>query len=138
MRFVGLDFAEFWALLIFFLNYIPNLGAIVATAFPSVLALIQFQSWWPFLEVSMGIVAVQFVVGNFLEPKLLGQSLNLSPFVILFALGLWGSIWGILGMFLSVPITVMMMIVFAHFDATRPVAVLLSQNGCINKAYEDM
>ncbi|MFI4919526.1 MAG: AI-2E family transporter [Legionellales bacterium] len=136
MKWVGLDFAEFWALLIFFLNYIPNIGAIVATAFPSVLALIQFQGWWPFLEVTSGIVAVQFLVGNFLEPKLLGKSLNLSPFVILLALGLWGSIWGILGMFLSVPITVMLMIVFAHFDGTRPIAILLSQDGRIKKSYE--
>lgn len=138
MKMVGLDFAEFWALLIFFLNYIPNLGAILATAFPCLLALIQFQTWWPFLEITVGIVAIQFVVGNFLEPKLLGSSLNLSPFVILFALGLWGSIWGVLGMFLSVPITVMLMIIFAHFEATRPFAIMLSQDGCINKAYESM
>lgn len=136
MKWVGLDFAEFWALLIFFLNYIPNLGAIIATAFPAILALVQFNGWLPFVEITSGIIAVQFVVGNFLEPKLLGSSLNLSPFVILFALSLWGSIWGILGMFLSVPITVMMMILFAHFESTRPWAILLSQNGLINKAYE--
>lgn len=136
MKWVDLDFAEFWALLIFFLNYIPNIGAMVATAFPVALALIQFQSWWPFVEITSGIVAVQFIVGNFLEPRLLGKSLNLSPLVILFALALWGAIWGILGMFLSVPITVMMMIIFAHFDATRPIAVLLSQDGYIYKSYE--
>lgn len=136
MKWVGLDFAEFWALLIFFLNYIPNIGAIIATAFPAALALIQFENWWPFLVVTTGIVTIQFIVGNFLEPRLLGKSLNLSPLVILFALGLWGSIWGILGMFLSVPITVMMMIIFAHFDATRPIAILLSQDGYINKSYE--
>ena len=136
MKWVGLDFAEFWALLIFFLNYIPNIGAIVATAFPAALAVLQFQNWWPFLEVTSGIIAIQFIVGNFLEPRLLGKSLNLSPLVILFALALWGSIWGILGMFLSVPITVMMMIIFAHFDSTRPIAVLLSQDGYIYKSYE--
>ncbi|HAT1595831.1 TPA: AI-2E family transporter [Legionella pneumophila] len=138
MKWVGLDFAEFWALLIFFLNYIPNIGAIVATAFPAALALIQFESWWPFLEVTFGIVAIQFFVGNFLEPRLLGKSLNLSPLVILFALALWGAIWGVLGMFLSVPITVMMMIIFAHFDVTRPIAILLSQDGYIHKSYESL
>lgn len=138
MKWVGLDFAEFWALLIFFLNYIPNIGAIVATAFPATLALLQFQSWWPFLEITMGIVTIQFIVGNFLEPRLLGKSLNLSPLVILFALALWGAIWGVLGMFLSVPITVMMMIIFAHFDATRPIAILLSQDGYIYKSYENI
>lgn len=136
MKLVGLDFAEFWALLIFFLSYIPNIGAILATIFPAVLALIQFDSWWPFIEVTTGLVVIQFIGGNFLEPRLLGRSLNLSPLVILFALALWGAIWGILGMFLAVPITVMMMIVFAHFDTTRPIAVLLSQNGYIYKSYE--
>ena len=138
MKWVHLDFAEFWALLIFFLTYIPNIGAMVATAFPVALALIQFDSWWPFIEITSGIVAIQFIVGNFLEPRLLGKSLNLSTLVILFALALWGYIWGILGMFLSVPITVMMMIIFAHFDSTRPLAVLLSQDGYIYKSYEEI
>lgn len=136
MKSVGLDFAEFWALLIFFLNFIPNIGAIVATAFPALLALVQFQSWWPFIIITSGIVTIQFVVGNLIEPRFLGKSLNLSALVILFALTLWGTVWGVLGMFLSVPITVMMMIIFAHFEATRPVAILLSQDGQIKKLYE--
>ncbi len=136
MTWVGLDFAEFWALLIFFLNFIPNIGAIVATAFPAALAMIQFDSWWPFVEITSGIVVIQFIVGNFLEPRLLGKSLNLSALVILFALALWGAIWGVLGMFLSVPITVMLMIIFAHFDTTRPIAILLSQDGNVYKSYE--
>ncbi|OGV28305.1 MAG: AI-2E family transporter [Legionellales bacterium RIFCSPHIGHO2_12_FULL_37_14] len=135
MRFVGLDFAAFWALLIFFLNYIPNIGAIIATLFPSVLAIIQFQAWLPCLIISCGIVSIQFILGNFVEPRVLGQSLNLSPLVILVALAFWGAVWGVLGMFLSVPITVIMMIIFAHFDSTRPISVLLSQNGCIQKTY---
>ncbi len=138
MKAVGLDFAEFWALLIFFLNYIPNIGAIVATAFPALLALIQFGSWVPFAIVTSGLVVVQFVMGNLVEPRFLSNSLNLSPLVILFALALWGAIWGILGMFLSVPITVMMLIVFAHFKATRPIAILLSQDGYVQKAYQKL
>jgi AI-2 transport protein TqsA len=131
MRWVHLDFAEFWALLIFFLNYIPNIGAIIATAFPALLALVQFESWVPFAIISSGIVTVQFVIGNLVEPRFMGKSLNLSPLVILFMLGIWGLVWGILGMFLSVPITVMMMIIFSHFDSTRPIAILLSQDGQI-------
>ncbi len=138
MKYVGLDFAAFWALLIFFLNYIPNIGAIIATAFPALLALIQFQSWVPFVVVTSVIVTIQFLVGNVLEPRYLSKSLNLSPLVILFALALWGMIWGVLGMFLSVPITVMMMIIFAHFDKTRPLAILLSQDGYIKKVYEKL
>lgn len=138
MKWVGLDFAEFWALLIFFLNFIPNIGAIIATAFPMLLALIQFDTWLPFLIITMGIISIQFIIGNLVEPRYLSKSLNLSPLVILIALALWGSIWGILGMFLSVPITVMMMIIFAHFESTRPIAVMLSQDGRINKAYEKL
>jgi AI-2 transport protein TqsA len=129
MKLVGLDFAEFWALLIFFLNYIPNIGAIIATVFPSLLALIQFTTIFPFLIVSLGIVFIQFIIGNFVEPRFLSRSLNLSPLVIIISLAFWGSIWGVIGMFLAVPITVMLMIVFTHFDVTRPVAILLSQNG---------
>jgi predicted PurR-regulated permease PerM len=129
MTWIGLDFAEFWALLIFFLNYIPNIGSIIATLFPALLALIQFQTWFPFVAMTSGLVAVQFVIGSLIEPRYLGRSLNLSPLIILFALGLWGVIWGVVGMFLSVPITVMMMIVFAHFPATRPFAIMLSKDG---------
>tara|TARA_Y100000588_G_C14054906_1_gene838930 strand:- start:106 stop:1071 length:966 start_codon:yes stop_codon:yes gene_type:complete len=137
MALVGLDFAEFWALLIFFLNYIPNIGAIIATAFPAILALIQFNSWVPFIIVTSGIVMIQFIIGNIIEPRFMGRSLNLSPLVILIALGLWGAIWGILGMFLSVPITVMLMIIFAHFEQTRPIAILLSQDGYVKKSYSN-
>ena len=138
MKAMGLDFAEFWALLIFFLNFIPNIGAILATAFPALLALIQFESWLPFIVITSALVVIQFVVGNLIEPRFLGKSLNLSALVILFALTLWGAVWGILGMFLSVPITVMMLIVFAHFEATRPLAIMLSQDGQVDKAYETL
>lgn len=138
MTWVGLDFAEFWALLIFFLNYIPNIGAIIATAFPALLALIQFDNWLPFVIVTSGIVAIQFVIGNLVEPRFLSKSLNLSPLIILIALALWGAIWGILGMFLSVPITVMLMIIFAHFEATRPIAILLSQDGYVKNSYQEI
>ena len=136
MKAVGLDFAEFWGLLIFFLNFIPNIGPIVATAFPALLAIVQFHSWWPFIIITSGLVTIQFIMGNLIEPRFLGKSLNLSALVILFALTLWGAVWGVLGMFLAVPITVMIMIIFAHFEATRPIAIMLSQDGQIKKLYE--
>lgn len=133
MRQVGLDFSEFWALLIFFLNFIPSVGAIIATVFPALLAAIQFADWPAFLAISVGISAIQFIVGNFLEPRLMGYSLNLSPLVILMALVIWGSLWGVIGMFLSVPITVTMMIIFSHFERTRGIAILLSRDGILKK-----
>jgi predicted PurR-regulated permease PerM len=126
---VGVDFAGFWAFTIFMLNFIPTIGSIIATLFPALLALIQFDTVGPFLIVLIGVGAIQVMVGNFLEPKLMGNSLNVSPFVVMMSLTLWGSIWGIAGMFLSVPITVMLLIVFAHFDKTRYIAILLSGDG---------
>ena len=129
LHFVGVDFASFWAVLIFLLNFIPTIGSIIATAFPSVLTLIQFDTLGPFIVTVSILSAIQFCVGSLIEPKLMGNRLNLSPIVILLSLGLWGSIWGIPGMFLCVPITVIMMIVCSYFPNTRPVAVLLSGDG---------
>ncbi len=73
------------------------------------------------------------MVGNVIEPRYLARSLNLSPLVILVSLVIWGTMWGVIGLFLSVPITVMMMIFFAHFDKTKGIAILLSENGQIRK-----
>lgn len=126
---VGVDFASFWAVLIFFLNFIPTIGSIIATAFPSVLALVQFDTLGPFIITASVLTALQFCIGSLLEPRLMGNRLNLSPIVILLSLGLWGSIWGIPGMFLCVPITVIMVIIFSYFPETRPAAVLLSGTG---------
>ncbi len=131
MTSVGLDFAAFWAMLIFFFNFIPTVGSILATAFPSVLALIQFEEPAKIGITIGGVVAAQVLVGNFLEPRLMGNSLNLSPLVILLSLSLWGSLWGVPGMFLCVPITVIAMIICSHFQQTRPIAVLLSGDGKI-------
>ena len=131
MTSVGLDFAAFWAMLIFFFNFIPTVGSILATAFPSVLALIQFEEPTKIGVTIGGVVAAQVLVGNFLEPRLMGNSLNLSPLVILLSLSLWGSLWGVPGMFLCVPITVIAMIICSHFQQTRPIAVLLSGDGKI-------
>ena len=131
MASAGLDFAAFWVMLIFFLNFIPTVGSILATAFPSILALIQFEEPTKIGFTIGGVVAAQVLVGNFLEPRLMGNSLNLSPLVILLSLGLWGSLWGVPGMFLCVPITVIAMIICSHFQQTRPIAVLLSGDGKI-------
>lgn len=128
---VGVDFASFWAVLIFLLNFIPTIGSIIATLFPSVLTLIQFDTMGPFVVTISVLTTLQFCIGSLLEPRLMGQRLNLSPIVILLSLGLWGTLWGIPGMFLCVPITVIIMIICSYFPASRPIAVLLSGNGQI-------
>ncbi len=129
MSLIGLDFAGFWAILIFILNFIPNIGSLLATLLPALLALVQFDTLTPFLVIVLGIGAIQVAVGNFIEPNLMSRSLNISPLVVLLSLVIWGSMWGIPGMFLCVPITVVMMIVFYHFETTRWIALALSKNG---------
>ena len=129
LKLVSVDFASFWAVLIFLLNFIPTIGSIIATLFPSLLTLIQFPTLGPFVVTISVLTAVQFCIGSLLEPRLMGNRLNLSPIVILLSLGLWGSVWGIPGMFLCVPITVIIMIICSYFPATRPFAILLSGNG---------
>ncbi len=137
-RSVGLNFASFWAFLVFLFNYIPTIGSIIATILPSLLALVQFESFGPFLVVSIGVTSVQQLIGNFLEPRFLGDRLNLSPLVILTSLALWGKIWGIPGMLLCVPITAIAMIIFSHFPQTRAIAVALSRNGKIRAELEEV
>ena len=136
LRAVGVDFAIFWAFTIFMLNFIPTIGSIIATLFPAMLALVQFDTFVPFFIVLAAVGSVQLVVGNVLEPKLMGNTLNVSPFVVMMSLTLWGSIWGIAGAFLSVPITVILLIIFAHFEKTRYIAVLLSGDGSLKFAQQ--
>jgi len=131
MRIVGLDFAEFWALLIFVLNYIPTVGSIFATIFPTLLAVVQFETLGPILFVGLGIIGVQQLMGSIIEPNIMGESLNLSPLVVIISLILWGNLWGIVGMFLCVPITVILVIILSNFERTRWVAVLLSKSGSL-------
>ena len=126
---VGVDFAIIWALLVFFLNFIPTVGSIVAVVFPALLTLVQFDTLTPFLIVAIGLGGTQFVIGNVIEPTYVGKSLNLSSLMILLALSFWGTVWGLPGMFLAVPLMVMTGIVCAQFSGLRWIAVILSADG---------
>ncbi len=127
---LSINFAEIWGLLIFLLNFIPTIGSIVATIFPSLMALAQSNDdFGLFFTVLFGVSALQVLIGNIIEPRITGKSLNLSPVVILFNLALWGAIWGVPGMFLCVPLLIITTIVMSHFPKTRPIAILLSSNG---------
>jgi len=135
MRAVNLSFAEFWALLIFILNYIPTIGSLIATLLPTLLALVQFpDNLTPFLVVGIGISTVQQLMGTIIEPNLMGQTLNLSPLVVFVSLILWGYIWGIVGMFICVPITVILVIILSNFESTRWVSILLSKTGNVRSS----
>ncbi|MDA3840289.1 MAG: AI-2E family transporter [Patescibacteria group bacterium] len=126
---VGIDFPLFWAMLIFVLNYIPTIGSIIAVTFPLILSLVQFPTFTPFVVLLILLILVQVAVGNIIEPKLMGKSLNLSPLVIILSLGLWGAIWGVVGMFLSIPIMVIVNIILAKLPKTRGLAIMFSANG---------
>lgn len=133
LLFIGIDAPLFWAFLIFVLNFIPTIGSLIATAFPAIFAILQFGEITPGILVLSIVGAIQLVVGNFIEPRLMGNSLNISPLVVFLTLAIWGVIWGISGMLLSVPITVILIIIMSEFPGTRPFAILLSQKGSLNK-----
>lgn len=126
---IGVDSAVFWAFLIFLLNYIPTIGSLVGTVFPAFFSLLQFGDFQPFFIILAVVGVIQWLIGNVVEPRLMGNSLNISALVTILALSFWGAIWGITGMFLSVPITVMLVIVFAQFPGTRAIAIMLSEKG---------
>ena len=128
----GFDFAAFWAVLIALLNYIPYIGSMAGVLAPTAIAIVQFEGDWSMIATCFfGLTFCQIFVGSFLEPSLMGRSLNLSPFVILVSLTAWGSMWGIAGALLSAPVTAILVIVFSEFEGTRPVAILLSRSGKI-------
>jgi AI-2 transport protein TqsA len=129
MTVVGLENAFFWAFLIFILNYIPIVGAAVAIVLPAVFALVQFDGFGQAALVLGGLFAVTFLVGNILLPRMQGDSLNMDPLVVLMSLGFWGAIWGLPGMFLSTPLTVLTMVILAQFEGSRWIAILLSADG---------
>lgn len=129
---MDIDGALFWAFLIFLLNFIPTVGSLVGTLFPAIFSLFQFGEFTPFFIILIAVGLIQVLVGNLLEPKVFGKSLNVSPLITILGLAIWGKIWGLTGMFLSVPITVIMIIVFSQFENTRAIAVFLSENGEID------
>ena len=127
----GVAGAGFWGFLAFGLNFIPTIGSILAVVFPALYALVQIQSDATLIGLVACLAALQFAAGEIVLPRLMGDRLNLSSFVILLSLVVWGAIWGPAGMFLAIPIMVILMIVFAEFAATRPIAVTLSKTGAI-------
>jgi len=125
LKALGVDFAETWALLIFLLNYIPSIGSVLGVVFPALLALVQFETLWEFFVIAVLLAGTQFIIGNVVEPRLMGRSMNLSPFVVMASLAFWGMIWGVIGAFLSVPMTTAFVIVCSHVPSLRWIAILL-------------
>ena len=133
----GLDFALVWGVLAAILNFIPTIGSIVSTAGTIIMAIIQFSPDWGYvIYVSLLMVSIEMVLGNIIDPRLQGVQLNISPFVILISLAIWGYIWGIAGMFLSVPLTSIIQIISANIPSLKPVAIMLSEGRDYRKRFE--
>jgi predicted PurR-regulated permease PerM len=128
----GVEFAAFWGVVIAMLNFVPYIGSMLSVALPVLLAVVQFGDFNSVLVVLVSLSVLQFFIGNFLDPYLMGNSLNLSPFVILVSLTVWSALWGVAGAFLAIPITAVMAIIFSEFSETRPLAILLSRNGTLS------
>lgn len=123
---LGLELAAVFGILAFLLNFIPSIGSIVATLLPIPIAIAQFQTIWPSVYVIAVPGSIQMVIGNVIEPKLMGRELNLHPVTVLLALSFWGLLWGLAGMFLAVPITAMLSIILMQFESLKPIAALFS------------
>jgi AI-2 transport protein TqsA len=123
----GIQFALVWGILTFLLNFIPTVGSIFATILPLSIAVIQFESYGPIIWLGLILFTIQTVIGNVIDPKYIGKSINLSPIVVLFALIFWGWLWGIAGMFLSVPIMVIIKIILENIPELRFISVLMSE-----------
>ncbi len=137
LQMIGVEFAGIWAFIVFITSYIPTIGAIVACALPILYSLVTAPSLQQPILTAVGLIALQVIFGNILEPKLTGKTLNLSTLAILINLVFWGMIWGIAGMFFSVPLLVAIFIITAQFDSTRWIAILLSADGKIPDKSEE-
>jgi predicted PurR-regulated permease PerM len=125
LQLMGVDFALLWGLLAFLFNFIPNIGSIVAAIPAIILALLQAGPTGA-LATAIVFIVVNMVIGSLLEPKIMGERMNLSPLVVFFSLVFWGWLWGPIGMLLSVPLTMTIRIMLEGNKGTRPFAILMA------------
>src|SRR3954469_1703388 len=115
-----------WAVFTFFCNFVPYLGSVAGYGVPTLFVLIKFGFGWEWITIAILLLAIHLTSASVVEPAVIGRAVGLSPVVILFALAFWGYCWGLTGMLLAVPLTVMLKIVCEYKDATRPLAKLVS------------
>jgi AI-2 transport protein TqsA len=124
--FVGLELATEWGVMAFVLNYIPVIGPLLATILPTLFAVLQFESWEVAVAVFLVLNLVQFVVGSYLEPRVAGVTLAISPFIVLVAVFSWAALWGIAGAFIGVPMVIAALCFCEQYPGSRWIAELLS------------
>ncbi|MBB3659224.1 putative PurR-regulated permease PerM [Rhizobium sp. BK650] len=124
---VGLPLAKEWGAIAFVLNYIPFIGPLAATLLPTVFALIQFDNWQSAIAIFVGLNLIQFTLGSYIEPRVSGNALSLSPVVVLLSVFTWGYLWGIFGAFIGVPISIALVTFCRHHPSSRWVPELLGR-----------
>jgi predicted PurR-regulated permease PerM len=123
---IGIDFPVTWGVFAFLLNFIPTVGSVIASVPPIVLALVaNYPSYWQAITAAVVMLSIQQVMGSFVEPKVQGDHLNLSPVVLLMSLVFMGWLWGVVGALLSVPMAVAVKIVCENIDALKPISILM-------------
>ncbi len=122
----GVDFAWVWGLLTFLLNFIPNIGSIVATIPPIIVAIFQYSGFFPAVWIALLLISTQATWGNVVEPAVMGKSLNMSPLVVILSLIFWGFIWGPIGMILAVPISSAIQIVCSNIESLKSVSIIMA------------
>lgn len=126
MLIYGVDFVLVCGILLFSLNFIPNIGSVIASAIPIIILFLQYGFCYQLGLFSMLIVATQMFFGNILEPKLQGDSLNLTPIMVLISLIFWGWVWGFVGLLICVPLTSAINIILKQLDSENPISAIIS------------
>jgi predicted PurR-regulated permease PerM len=129
ISFAGLDLAVEWGVIAFAMNYIPFLGPLVATVFPTVFAVVQFEGWQAAAAVFVALNVIQFLSGSYFEPRIAGRALAISPFIVLLAVLFWSFLWGLPGAFIGIPVTIAAITVCDQYAASRWAARLLAAGG---------
>ena len=124
--FAGLELAAAWGIMAFTLNYIPFIGPFIATILPTVFAIVQFESWQMAALIFLGSTFIQFLIGNYLEPRLSGSVLNISPYLVVFAVFFWAFLWGLPGAFIGVPLTIALLTWCEAYPSSRWIATIFS------------
>ncbi|WP_296686278.1 AI-2E family transporter [Treponema sp. UBA3813] len=128
----GLDFPLVWGFLAFVLNFVPTFGSIISWAATTVFAFLQcYPSPFPVIFIAISVLVINLLLGNVIEPRIEGENLGISPFVILVSLSLWGWLWGFLGLILAVPLMVIIKIFCENISYLRPIGILLGSGKSI-------
>lgn len=126
LHWFGIKYALMWGVLTFFANFVPYVGSIFAVIFPIGLSYVQYESLSVTIGLGVLLASAQQITGSFLEPRIMGERLGVSPLMILLSLAFWGYLWGVPGMILSSPLIVTIKIILGHIEYTKPLARLMS------------